>query len=227
MSDKDKFLCSICLRFISAPTLFCLQCKTSWHQECIEEWRADPKHVCPICRSVSAPTKSGILDDLLDFLTEDAAWKCEHCNVKLEDRHKLAEHTALCPTLAAKAFRRAVEQAELIWKLAQQSESLSYMRIHLPKKKKLKTILVDVPDLRDKPDKLQFVLRIQSHAKKETHYRLTLSEDEEKKAKVHFAVIVECDKQPFVYAVSFAPPTTKLCDIVCTSGFILFWIYAF
>lgn len=224
MTDTGKFICSICLSFLGPPTLMCVDCSTTWHTSCIEKWHKTAAS-CPSCRSATPAIRNRIFDDLIDFVTQDDSWKCEHCSAKVEDRKKLGEHFALCPILNSTALEIALKETNVVWKLARDAAPLGYMQLTLPRTKKVKSLLIDVPDLREKPEQLQFLLDIQPHPRHTNRFQLSLRQQVAGEYNLRFIGVIEVNDKPTIFSVHYTASPTVLCTFTGKSK-IMLWIYA-
>lgn len=202
----------------------CPDCSTTLHTECLQKWNKTANS-CPHCRSLTPPIRNRIFDDLIDFVTHDCEWKCEHCHAKVEDRKQLGLHFALCPVLNAAALDVAAEKAKVVWALAKEAAPLGYMQLTLPKTKKVKSLLIDVPDLRENPSPLQFLLDIQPHPRDPERFQLSLRQQEAAEFNLTFMGVVDANEKPFVFTVSYRFSPTTLCTFKGKGKFKI-WIYA-
>lgn len=223
MVERDNFLCSVCLCFITPPTLTCISCSGTWHEECLTNWRKTAE-TCPLCRNTAEPMKNRRLDELVQFLTEDSPWTCRYCNAKVSERRLLAEHYNICYKLHKRSLKVTMERAQALWKIVRTNSPIGYVRISMPAQKS-KTVLIDIPDLRETPHKVEYHVDIVCHKQKPQQYRMILRA-EPFNSPFRLIGILESDKLPMIFVKKIKKSGEPLCDFTnATKRHICLWIY--
>lgn len=217
--DNRQFTCTICLAYLEAPTMMCGTCCGSWHQACIEQWR-DTQPVCPLCKDVRVPLRNLPFDRLLAFVLSDLAYRCSYCGLQLSERNKMPEHFALCPAYAEQQRQQTLEKCMTIWALARKDAPQGYLRLKL----EAKSILLEVPDRREKPTRLCFQLNVQPHQSRPDVYRLQLAADEKD---LRLMGVLEVDGTPDTFSLAFKPPRMTLWKGTAKRKVVCLWIYGF
>jgi hypothetical protein len=221
MTDDDnrQFTCTICLSYLQTPTLLCGKCSTSWHQECIDQWRATHP-ACPVCRSVEPPLRNMPFDRLLEFVLSDMEYRCSYCGLRLSERAKMPEHFALCPAYVEQQRQQVLEKCATIWALARKEAPQGCLRLKL----EAKSVLLEVPDRREKPTRLCFQLNVQPHQSSPDMYRLQLAADEKE---LVLMGVLEIDGAPEPFSLTFKPPRMTLWKGTAKQRVARLWIYGF
>lgn len=223
MVESDKFLCSICLTFITPPTLTCISCSSTWHEDCLAGWRKTSE-TCPICRGIAEPMKNRRLDELIEFLTEDAPWSCNYCGVKIAERRLLVEHYNVCYKLHKRSLKLTMKEARTLWKLVRKDSPLGYVRISVPQQKS-KTLIIDIPDLRETPQKQEYHLDVVCHKKRPHRYRMLIRIEPFQKP-LRIAGIIESDNLPTMFIKKITKSGEVLHDFNNVSKrHVYLWIY--
>ena len=183
MDLSEDFVCGVCLDTLFKGNLKrCENCKKAFHTECILKWiRAAPsKANCAACQvSPIILVDDRYLEDLFAAVRSDLLVVCKFCSIHVSTRDILRDHYALCSAYQRKLAKKAYERAEFIIDLLSKNTPQIAFDFKYPNGDKpfIRAELV-VPDRRESPQSLLFVLFVRRNAKRPNEYLFDIGFDQ-------------------------------------------------
>jgi hypothetical protein len=238
MDPSGDFVCSICIdTLFSRPIKRCEGCGVAFHRVCILKWLKSQgsKTSCPNCRcSPMLIMDDRYLEQLFSSIQTSLPCVCKFCAVRVSTEDILRDHYALCSAYQRKRLEQLYQRGEFLWELLSKNTPQIAFDFKYPKgDRPFIRIEVHIPDRRESPQTLLFILLVQKNAKKDTDYLFNIGladqQTEAPRFPLNLGAILSLGKEELyceVRALTHAKQM-KLFKVTTSQPRFRMWIYVF
>lgn len=231
--DSNDFLCSICLELFVPPLAICNQCGNSFHKPCIFRWIKANQQLaaCPCCNAKPiCVTENRALDRVFELSAEKRTRLCRYCKTAVTTDQMLDNHYALCAAYQRKLNSKSQKRAEYVLELLRNTTPQASIQFSLPDQAK-PWLRLTVPDRRENPQELEFVLVGRKHRSDASVYQfeISLAADQQPRLPLQLAAILRYDNEQLETAICTVKrkQPTKLFRITTACTTFQLWICLF
>jgi len=229
-SEDSPFLCSICYETYSPPLYLCTTCSCNFHQACINKWiqTSGDQAKCPNCNAQPIVIVSN--RDLDAVLQPEHRYRCRFCKASVTSQQFLEHHYAICAAYQRYLVKVTARRAEFVLELLSKNAAQAAIEFSFPASKTCLRADLNVPDRRERPQELNFVLLVRRGKKDTAEYLFELMEAESSpRYPLRLAVVLayDTDKLSSVFKTLIRRKQTKLFQLHAEKGDFRMWICAF
>jgi hypothetical protein len=175
MDLPDDFICAICIETLFKPPLKrCMGCGKAFHRSCILKWlkTQNSDTSCPCCRcSPMMIMDDQYLEQIFSAIQSKLVVVCRFCSIRVSTKEILTDHYALCSAYQRKLSKETNEKTEFLWDLLSKNTPQISFNFKYPKNDKpFVRAEINIPDRRENPQNLLFVLFVRKNAKRPNEY---------------------------------------------------------
>ena len=233
LEQCGEFNCSICLEFFSPPLALCNQCGASFHKLCIFSWINTNNQLaaCPCCNATPlCVTENRALNRVFELAAEQTPHRCAYCKAGVTTAELLQNHYAICAAYQRHLLGVTSKRAEFVLNLLAKTVPQAAIAFSLPDHSQ-PWMRLQIPDRREKPQQLEFILSARRHKHDATIYRFDLCLAPEQLARfpLQLAAIIVYDEDKLDSTICLfkRKVETQLFRIVSQQAVFRLWICIF
>jgi hypothetical protein len=238
MDLPDDFVCAVCIETLfTRPLKRCMGCGKAFHKVCILKWlkTQSSETSCPCCRcSPMMIMDDQYLEQIFVALQNNLLAVCKFCRIRVSTQEILSDHYALCSAYQRKLSKQISQRGEFLWELLSKSTPQIAFDFKYPTgEKPFIRAEINVPDRRESPQTLLFVLFVRKNAKRPNEYLFDIGLADEQHEAPRFpvnlgAILAFCREELHceVRALKHAKQI-KLFKVTSSRPSFRMWIYVF
>ena len=238
MDLAGDFVCTICIDTLFSRSIKrCEGCGNAFHRVCILKWlRSQGSNTsCPCCRCTPMLISDDhYLEKLFSSIQGNLPMVCSYCSIRVSTHDILRDHYAICTAYQKKLSAEIYKRGEFLWELLSKNTPQISFEFKYPKgEKPFIRAEINIPDRRESPQNLLFVLLVQKNTKKPTEYlfRIGLADQQAEAPRFPLnlgAILSLCREELHcdVHALNHAKQI-KLFQVTTSQPRFRMWIYVF
>jgi hypothetical protein len=174
------------------------------------------------------------IEELFAAVQNDLLVSCKFCAIKVSTHDILRDHYALCSAYQRKLAKKTYERAEFLWSLfCKITPQISFDFKYPTGRKPFIRAEITIPDRREEPQALLFVLIIRRNTKNPTEYRFDIAladkQPEPPRFPLNFGAILAFSRDELKCEVKALDHVRKipLFHITSTRSHFRMWTYVF